>query len=216
MNDVARAIELLRQARDILVARLTQRIVDAGDELLEDAQGNSYSAEIEAIYDQVGLRLANVNALLSNLQLAQPASLATSMPVDGAAPLDAAPLTGSVVETVIAAAPSESTVGVAASDDPPVASFEWFARQIGEGDLYGAGRTLSVLFELSEPRAAACAARFAEKLTSTPDFLAKAKQLSTELHRSVNGSLMLLWECFGLQGPESLRVLSVLRNRFPA
>lgn len=48
-----------------------------------------------------------------------------------------------------------------------------------------------------------------------PDLFGKAMKLRSDLESgNVNGALMLLWECFGLQGLESLGVLQTLKTRF--
>ena len=54
MNDRARATEILRKARAILAERLTEKILEQREELLDDAQGDSYMSEIESLYEQVG------------------------------------------------------------------------------------------------------------------------------------------------------------------
>ena len=67
MHDRARAISLLQQARDILAERLTERILESRDAILEDALGLAYSSEIDAIQEQIGQRLNHVNLMLNNL-----------------------------------------------------------------------------------------------------------------------------------------------------
>ena len=67
MQDRARAIALLQQARDLLAERLTERILECRDQILEDALGLAYSSEIDAIQEQIGQRLNHVNLLLNNL-----------------------------------------------------------------------------------------------------------------------------------------------------
>jgi len=67
MSDRARAIEVLTAARDELARRLVERVVDAAPELLDEARGDSYGGEIDAIHDQLAARLASVNAMLSQI-----------------------------------------------------------------------------------------------------------------------------------------------------
>ena len=67
MNPRARAIAVLQNAREILSQRLTERIVDGEQEILSDAESGSFVSEIEAIYEQLGARLAHVNTMLANL-----------------------------------------------------------------------------------------------------------------------------------------------------
>src|SRR4051812_25367492 len=67
MNERAQALEVLRKARDLLAQRLTERILDAEEELLDDARGDSYLGDIETIYDQFGTKLTHLNQLINNL-----------------------------------------------------------------------------------------------------------------------------------------------------
>lgn len=68
MNERFRAIEILRQARELLVQELSERIVDAEEGVLEDARGQTYSGEIESLYEGLGLKLTNVTAMLAALR----------------------------------------------------------------------------------------------------------------------------------------------------
>ena len=67
MNNRADAIAILRQAREILARRLTERVLELEDELLDDARGLTYFGEIETVYEQVAVRLSHVNAMLNHL-----------------------------------------------------------------------------------------------------------------------------------------------------
>ena len=67
MHERQRAIAILRQAREILIRRLSERILETEQELLDDAQGLTYCGEIDSIYEQVAVRLNHVNAMLANL-----------------------------------------------------------------------------------------------------------------------------------------------------
>src|SRR4029078_4264759 len=67
MDDRALAISILERAREILAARLTERIIEASDEIIDDALGNSYSSEIESLHEQVGLILNHVTSMLTSL-----------------------------------------------------------------------------------------------------------------------------------------------------
>lgn len=227
MNDRARAIAILKQAREMLFDRLTDRIVESRDEILEDAQGFSYLGEIETIYEQLGARLVHVNQLLANL------------PAADEAPPPAAPGEAPVhpVEVHLASCTNEpllegsavvtrSYVGIVGPALPAPSAelttetarsftFQPFAAQIHAGDLASAGRSLADLFGLSEARGIECTRVFAEHMRTEPGFLLKAVQLRNELQSGGwNGAVTLLWECFGLGGLESLGVLQTLRSRF--
>jgi len=220
MDDRSQAISILERAREILAARLAERIVEAGEEIIEDALGNSYSSEIESLHEQVGLRLTHVNAMLTNLPPTAPRSLpgmpgaAESGQSEGEA-IAAGELPeplGTYQSSVIAteAVPNEASSADAASIGA-AASFQGFIQQIMAGDVDAAGETLAALLDVPRDRGQRCAATFAERLATQPDFLAKAMRLRGELQGgSINGSLMLLWECFGLQGMESIGAMQAL------
>lgn len=68
MNDRQKAMEILKQAREALLARLAERVLEGREEILDDAAGYCYSSAIESLHDQIGQRLGNVTALLAHLQ----------------------------------------------------------------------------------------------------------------------------------------------------
>ena len=65
-----RALDVLQQAREILAQRLTERVLDTAEDILNDARGDSYMNDIDMLYDQVGMRLAHINQMISNLPAA--------------------------------------------------------------------------------------------------------------------------------------------------
>jgi len=67
MNERQRAIDILKRSREILAERLTERILDAHEDILNDVLGLSYTSEIEAIYEQFGPRLSHLNSLIKNM-----------------------------------------------------------------------------------------------------------------------------------------------------
>jgi hypothetical protein len=98
-----------------------------------------------------------------------------------------------------------------ATEAAPI-SFQEFAERILANDVDGAGVVLAGLFSVSVERGRQCARRFQEQLAERPQFLQKAMGLRQESAAgSVNSSLILLWECFGLQGLESLTALQSLK-----
>jgi hypothetical protein len=208
MNERARALAILKQARDLLSDRLTARIVESREAILEDAAGMTYTSELEAIYDQVGARLVHVNALLGNL----PPSDET--PYDDATKpqqlLTMAP--GDPVFVASTALPHPEHLE-AAPVEPP-SGFQSFVQQIVANDVEQAGATLASLLEITPDRAVKCAVRFHQRLTQEPDFLTKAMQLRQALRGgSVNDVMLMLWECFGLQGFEAVGVYQTLLSR---
>jgi hypothetical protein len=220
MNERARAIGILKQARELLAERLTERVLEAQGELLEDAAGCSYMGEIEAIYEQIGARLVHISQMISNL----PPQAETAAEAAGEHPTAASDepaghagdegsasiIVGGPVGLKTPALPGPAISEFAA----PVrqASFQTFAVQIQSGDIENAGRTLAQLFGVEEPRGIQCAAVFSERLENEPGFLTKAMQLRKELeHDGINAAIMLLYECFGLSGLECIGVLQTLR-----
>jgi hypothetical protein len=243
MNDRARAISVLQQARDILAERLTERVLESRDAILEDALGLSYSSEIDAVQEQIGMRLNNVHMLLNNLPPLEDAPAPTDEEDEqsptgpiaiGYEPEQAA---SSVIELpagtfytessahemqetamVVATSQTSLPTTAAAAQAPvvqPVISFQAFAERVLANDVEGAGAVLAGLFDVSGVRGRDCARRFQEQLAERPQMLQKAMGLRGELSSgSVNGALLVLWECFGLQGLESLAALQALKSRF--
>ena len=206
----------------MLAERLTERVLENREELLDDAAGFSYMGEIEAIYEQLGGRLTHVSQMISNLppqpeSPAPPAGDKVEMGEQGGAssgvdqgggndPI----IVGGPLGLKTPALPAPATTELAASVRP--GAFQMFAIQIQAGDVEAAGRTLAGLFGVEEPRGIECASVFAEKLENEDGFLPKAMQLRKELDNDgINGAIMLLYECFGLSGMECIGVLQTLR-----
>ena len=217
-SDRARAIALLKEARDILAHRLTERVLSSGEELLEDAMGRTYSSEIDEVYEQLGLRLNHLNVMLSGLPvLEEPAEAAPITPQVLPPALELKPCTEAGIfqadTTAVVTADSIRASGAVNALPAPV-TFEHFARQVTSDDLEAAGRSLAVLFAIDEERGRRCARTFHEQLARSPEVISKAMRLRHELQSgSFNSALLLLWECFGLQGLESLLVLQTLQAR---
>lgn len=232
MNDRARAISILQQAREILTERLTERILESRESILEDAFGMSYGGEIDTLQESIGQRLNNVNMLLNNLPPVEepppateddaaqsPAAIAYDPePVSGSTPVASPPhfLTtagGTTMPVDRAEAVLNRAMPVEAESRGGV-SFQAFAERILANDVDGAGVVLAGLFDVSRERGRQCAKHFQEQLAERPQLLQKAMNLRQELSGgSVNGSLIVLWECFGLQGIESLAALQSLRSQ---
>lgn len=217
-SDRQQAVTLLTKARNILAERLTDRVLELGDELLDDARGHSYAGEIENLYDQLGLRLNQVNTMLAGL----PGEVTPD------------PVTDSGHNSIIVQAnnppeihnswDSEATPEthdeeqrnpyVAQGSVEPEFRFQDFAFHVLNRDLVAASRVLSVLFGLLPDRAMQCTVRFRDQLDKDPGTISRARQLRDEIeHGATNDALLLLWECFGLQGTESLAVMMALQSR---
>lgn len=223
MQDRARAISLLQQARDILAERLTERLLESRDSILEDALGLAYSSEIDAIQEQIGQRLNHVNLMLNNLPpMEEPAPHSEDVvplapaPVLGyepAAAAEAAPVAAPTTPTPTAAA-TPSVIYVGAHGEPmPSPDLHDFLRFVFAGDMDRAAVVLVPLLDVSPERARQCADRFRDQVRERPQLLHRAMELRQELAAgSINGALILLWECFGLQGLESITALQSLRT----
>ena len=234
MNDRVRAQKILREAKETLAQRLTEKVLEQQEEILADSRGDSYMNEIESLYEQIGLKLSHVNSMLSNLPVESPPThvepaAAQHAPDDTfTVATDPSPSADAVVSDTTLALAGPVYLHVPALPAPkakeappqPAAapvSFQLFAAQIQAGDLKGAGKTLGLLFDLKPRRAVACATLFSERLRSDKEFLRKASQLRRELHAgSHHAALVLLVECFGLTSDEAASVLASLRRRLGA
>ena len=230
MNDRARATEVLKKARAILAERLTEKILEQRDELLDDACGNSYMSEIESLYEQIGMKLSHVGQMLSNLPAEEPVSethtAAASHSPENTFTLatEPTPNADAITQDTIPALVGPLFVATPALPAPktrePIrhrathAGLQAFAAQIQAGDLLAAGRSLAVLFDLEEARAVACAATFAQRVRSEAAFFRKVMDLRSELHSSdPKQALLLLLDCFGLSRGESAEILRNLQRR---
>lgn len=228
-----RAIQILTEAREILAERLTERVLDSAEEILSDARGESYMNDIDAVYEQVGLKLSHITQMLANMPVEEEAAAPHSVNefrTDDDVSLHDYPVVAeeSVSHDMVATNPRPALVGPmyvsapalpAPKHEPPQfpgdePSFQQFVLQVQASDVRAAGKTLAVLFALPDSRALLCAATFAERWRRNPDFIARAMQLRTEVASGTyNGALVLLFECFGLTGIESIGVLQTLQNR---
>ncbi len=217
MDDRALAISILKRARDILAARLAERVIQSGEEIIEDALGNSYSSEIETIHDEVGLRLTHVNAMLASL----PTTTADHPP--------SSPRATSIVPQRAKRFPSASCPLRLRTSNPRrrvaprmhrrhkrPARPSHFKRLSRKSPRVISTRRVNRLpcFWTSRQSRPPLHETFAERLTTQPDFLAKAMRLRGELQSgSINGALVMLWECFGLRGFESIGAWQSLKSR---
>ena len=233
MNDRQQAIDLLRRARDILAERLTDHVLANKDQILEDAVGLAYSSEIDAMYENMGVRLAHLNQLLSNLpteeeEVDDPVATHEELflPEDEATvpeethheeprrehhrPQNKTPAPH-IAHNLALPGPTEI---LQLAGPTPTVSFQRFATRIFVGDLEGAGEILAELFELDATRARKCAQVFYDGVRNNPEVIGKAAQLRRDLQAgNYNSSLSLLHDCFGLQGVESISVMQTLRAR---
>jgi len=221
MDDRCRALEILREARDLLAQRLTERVLESGEALLDDARGDSYLGDIESIYDQFGLKLAHLNQLINNLPVEMaapppgPISDPPPVPPEEAAPVQEIILTKPPAITgPLIIAPPALPGPMLVEDAVATPTLPLFAAQIRDDNLRDAARTLSVLLDISEARGMQCVRIFHRRWNEDETFVLKALQLRGEvIAGSYNAALMILAECFGLVGIEAIGVLQALRNR---
>ncbi|MFT7487605.1 MAG: hypothetical protein ACI9F9_003466 [Candidatus Paceibacteria bacterium] len=87
MVDHNQTLSVLKEAREILAQRMSEMILENPEEFLKDAAGDSYMDEIGTIYEKVGGRLAQINAMLGNVPSASgPVALTDSGPSAEEAP----------------------------------------------------------------------------------------------------------------------------------
>jgi hypothetical protein len=234
MNDRTRAADILRQARAILSERLTEQVLEQGEELLADARGDSYMNEIESLYEQLGHKLSHVSQMLSSLRVEettpQPQSFTAAAqhdPGDTFTVQVGPPRTSEVFvqdTTIALSGPTPATIPALPAPRPkPLdlggqravhSGLQAFAALIQAGDLLAAGRALATLFDLSESRAIACAATFAQRVRTEAAYFHKLMELRQELHNAnPQRALLLLLACFGLSRGESAEVLRNLQRR---
>lgn len=205
MNDRNQAIEILKEARDLLADELTQSVLDLREEILDDASGESYMSDIETLYDKYGNRLGHLSTLISSLpaQSEEPIEPPPGMPNQQPSEMGEA---GPPHPALALPAPSE------VSNGSSTVTFQDFAVHIRSGEIDAAGTTLETLLGVDATRARECARTFYDKISADPEVLFKAMRLRIELASGgVNGPLMLLWDCFGLQGMEAVQVMQTLR-----
>ncbi len=218
MNNRALAISILQKARDALGERLTQRVIDSESEIQDDAEGFSYLSEIEALYDQIGGRLAHVNAMLSNLPpAAAPAGADAAASEIIYADLASAYPTGLDLE---AAAPLTllALPAPAATEEPPPDALTLLLHELAlhaqAGQLADAARSIAELFDVKPSQARRSAAVFARQIARDPDLaecIVKFPRMLQEA--SEYSAAALLGECFEFPAIEALALVGALKLR---
>jgi hypothetical protein len=221
MNPNERALDILQKARDALCTRLTERILDSEQEIAEDAEGSSYLSEIEAIYEQLGGRLAHLNAMLANLPPAQvqPTAEPTTETASEVVYADLASGTSATFDIEIAASPP--LLGLPAP--PTREESEVWSLTVGLGrvvqmtradDLTEAAHLISEVFDLRPSQARRAAAAFQRQLCRYPDLARRLEQFGMEF-RELNeyAAATLLGECFEFQAIDALLLVRSMRQQ---
>jgi len=219
MNERSLALSILQKARDALSQRLTERVIESQDEIQSDAEGGSYLSEIETIYEQIGGRLAHLNAMLSNLPPVESAPTTADASASEIiyADLAAAYPTGLDLEATAPVAllglPAPST----AEESPvkPLAeTFQNIVLYVRAGDLDTAGRMIAEVFDIKPSQERRGASAFARQLVSYPELALRSEELGFSLGGTNEyAAATLLGECFEFQAIEALSLVRGLKSR---
>jgi hypothetical protein len=222
MDERSQAIRVLRKTRDILVQRLSERILEAEEEILAEAEGHSFLSEIETIYDQIGLRLVHVNQMLSHLPAEKPKAAHEPHPepldlghAESIDPLQttAQPAAGDYSISSFLALPAPGTQRTAAGS-LATATLLMFAVHARRGDLETGSLSLESLFGLSPDRAFAATRVFHGHCSRDASYVENAARLQNYLEaEALSRAFGLMCECFGLSGGEALSALMWWRTR---
>ncbi len=221
MDDRERAISILQQARDALSQRLTERILESRQEIADDAEGSSYLSEIEAIYEQLGGRLAHLNAMLANL----PPENESSSAEPTASEIVYADLASSVSSGLdLEAAPPMPLLALPApsSDERPLVEsladeLAAIVYSVQSGDITSAAGLISELFDLKPSHGRRAAQAFSRQIVSYPSLARRIAELGRRLSETNEyAGATLLVECFEFQAIEALAIIHALRSQFIA
>jgi hypothetical protein len=218
MNDRSIAISILQKARDALSERLTQRVIEAQADIEADAEGSSYLSEIETIYEQIGGRLAHLNAMLSNL----PPSAAAPVPEATASEIIYADLATAYPSGLDLENTTNSTLlGLPAPphpDPPAVEPLVELLRGIAvhaiEGDLITAARMTSELFDIRPSQARRGVQSLVHQAGERPELVEQLIELGSSLEATNEYvAATLLGEVFEFQAIEALSMVRALKSR---
>ncbi|QDU77314.1 hypothetical protein Pan97_43810 [Bremerella volcania] len=222
MSDRNEALAVLKQARDALLARMTEAILEQAEEIVADAQGESFLSEIETLYDQMGNKLAHLNQMISNLP-------AEAEPQDDTFPFDREdqpeeqptarlphfPIASKSEVELPPRVQRDDLIGLPAPGVslPKAPAFARFVAHIEQGETDQAGDVIAQIFGLSPFSGMKCAETFAARYETDTAVVVKAMRIRQELtQKRFNDALMLMHECFGLQGIEAMIALQKMRE----
>lgn len=237
------ALAILKRAREALLARLTEAILDQEEELMADAEGDSFLSEIETLYERMGSKLAHLNQMIANLppeptetELPEedepyfrhdapaaeqhprlphfpfPISAAATRPVPNERPVPrerhlpgARPVPQDLADVIGLPAPGAPM--------PKASAFGRFVTYIELGQVDNAGDLIGQLLGLSPHVGQTCAQVFAARYETDPGVVIKAMRIRQELsHQRYNDALLLIHECFGLQGIDAMIALHRMKE----
>jgi hypothetical protein len=221
MNERSLAISILKRARDTLSARLAQRVVESQQEIETDAQGGAYLSEIEAIYDQIGGRLAHLNTMLANLP-AEPEAADEAKPAESASEIVYADLAsghGLPLDVELPATPARLGLpGPPSCESPAVEPLvEMFATIVihtQAGEHARAAALIAELFDVKPSQARRGAAAFAERMDQFPELALRFEELGAALAETNDyAAATLLADCFEFQAIDALALVRALKTR---
>jgi len=222
MSDRNEALAVLKQARDALMVRMTEAILDQAEEIVADAEGQSFLSEIETLYDQMGNKLAHLNQMIANLPVEpEPREDAHAFDREDQAEekprarLPHFPLGSQATLERSSQAERDDLIGLPAPGVslPKAPAFAQFVSHIEQGELDQAGDVIANILGLSPFSGMKCAETFAARYESDTAVVVKAMRIRQELTQNrFNDALMLMHECFGLQGIEAMIALQKMRE----
>jgi hypothetical protein len=221
MNDRSLAISILQRARDTLSARLAQRIVESRQEIETDAQGGAYLSEIEAIYDQIGARLAHLNAMLANLP-AEPEAPEEPKAAESASEIVYADLAsghGLPLDLEPPAVPARLGLPAPSSCDSPAVEplVEMFANIVihtQAGEHAQAAALVAELFDVKPSQARRGAEAFSRRMEEFPDLALRFEELGAAIKETNDyAAATLLADCFEFQAIDALALVRRLKVR---
>lgn len=222
MSERNEALAVLKQARDALLARMTEAILYQAEEIIADAEGESFLSEIETLYDQMGNKLAHLNQMIANLP-AEPEPPEDAYAFDRTdeaeekppARLPHFPLAPQVSIERVPLVQRDDLIGLPAPGVslPKAPAFARFVSHIEQGEIDQAGDVIAQILGLSPFSGMKCAETFAARYESDTGVVVKAMRIRQELTQNrFNDALMLMHECFGLQGIEAMIALQKMRE----
>ncbi|MEX0793239.1 MAG: hypothetical protein WD045_08895 [Pirellulaceae bacterium] len=223
MSDRNHAISILTQARDALLRRMTEQIVEQSDQLLADAAGESYLSEIEELYDRMGTKLSHLNQMISSI----PPEMESPTGGDSAGMVFEEDFSRPSFEVIPYSNPGEEVfrsdtastpqplLGLPAPTEkaPAKPAFAQFMLFVESNRLEEASETLAPLLALPLARVSRCVDWFSERFREDNQVVSRAMRIRHEIAANKNNdALSLLHECFGLQGMEAIIALQTLRD----
>ncbi|HWC90930.1 MAG TPA: hypothetical protein VG433_14770 [Pirellulales bacterium] len=222
MDRRAQAIEILQRAREELSRRLTERILDAEDEILDDARGERYLSEIETLYDELGARLAHVSGMLAHLLPCGDVPLEREDRADEEG--QALGLAGEaewISPDLLAELSYRGRLALPPPSPTPATGVDLatelraFLRCVQRGDSSAAAGRLAALFGLLAARAQRCADVFAVQAALRGELYTRVMRLKGALEGGALDDLQaLLYDCFGLEPAEATLAVEQLLERF--